>query len=268
MGSFRADFATSDDILLEATNGRLSGHGPLTVKDSGRIGPIVEMSLAAIQHPGQYGAIFFEGEFAPKLQSALETGRPFGGDFRARAGTFPFDLNNPVTADDLRWSQWCLHIENVAKLSGFDAELVAGLMGAMEEMQDNIYAHSGAPDTGLAAFAVSPTAFELVVADRGVGVLNTLRQNPAYAHLTDSGAALQKAIEPGVSRFPAEEGRGRGFTQMYRALVRDRTEIRFRSGDHSLTLRLGSDPMHGEFALAQAAPLTGFTISMVCRGRS
>ncbi|WP_164523270.1 hypothetical protein [Sphingomonas koreensis] len=252
--------------MLEAASGRLSGYGLLTAEDAGRIGPVVEISLAAIQHREQYRGIAIAGDFAPKLQSALETGRPFGGDFHARAGAFPFGVYNPVSADDDRWSQWCLHIENVAKASGFNADLVAGLMGAMGEMQDNIYVHSGAPNTGLAAFTVSRSGFELVIADRGVGVLNTLRRNPTYADLPDSGAALQEAIKTGVSRFPSEEGRGRGFTQLYRALVRDRSEIRFRSGDHSLTLRPGSDLTKGEAVLVQTAHLAGFTISMFCRG--
>jgi anti-sigma regulatory factor (Ser/Thr protein kinase) len=265
MVSFQADFATSDDILLEAASRRLSGHGSLIVEDVGRIGPIVEMSLAAIEHREQYSGILIEGEFAPKLRRALQTGRPCGGHFHAQAGAFPLGLENPVVASDMHWNQWCLHIENAAKARGFNPHLVAGLMGAMEEMQDNIYAHSGAPDTGVAAFAVSDVGFELVIADRGVGVLNTLRQNPAYADLPDSGAALQEAIKTGVSRFPSEEGRGRGFTQLYRTLVRDRSEIRFRSGDHSLTLRPGSDPMEGQAVLAQAAPLTGFAITVFCR---
>ena len=265
MGSLQADFAASDDILREAAGGRLSAHGLLAVSLGERVGPIVEMALAAIQHRDQYVGITVGGDFASKLRIALQTGRPFGGNFHARVGAFPLGTENPIEADNAGWNQWCLHIENAAKASGFPADLVAGLMGAMVEMQDNVYVHSGAPDTGLIAFAVSPSSFELVVADRGAGVLSTLRQNPEYAALPDSGAALQEAIKTGVSRFPSEMGRGRGFTQLYRSLVRDRSEIRFRSGDHSLTLRPGSDPQHGEALLAQVAPLDGFAISVFCR---
>lgn len=267
MGSLRADFAASDDILREATGGRLSAHGLLRLSEAGRVGPIVEMALAAIQHRDQYGGIKVEGDFAFKLKIALQTGRPFGGDFHGRAGAFPFGVENPIEANDACWNQWCLHIDNAAKASGFPTDLVAGLMGAMVEMQDNVFLHSGAADTGLVAFAVSQSSFELVVADRGAGVLNTLRQNPHYSDLPDSGAALQEAIKTGVSRFPSEMGRGQGFTQLYRSLVRDRSEIRFRSGDHSLTLRPGSDPLHGEALLAQLSPLDGFTISVFCRRR-
>lgn len=266
MGSFQADFAASDDILREANGGRLAAHGLLAVSETGRVGPIVEMALAAIQHRDQYGGITVGGDFASKLQIALKTGQPFGGDFHARAGAFPLGVENPIEADDASWNQWCLHIDNAAKASGFPTDLVAGLMGAMVEMQDNVFVHSGAADTGLVAFAVSPSSFELVVADRGAGVLKTLRQNPSYSSLPDSGAALQEAIKTGVSRFPSEMGRGQGFTQLYRSLVRDRSEIRFRSGDHSLTLRPGSDPLHGEALLAQVAPLDGFAISVFCRG--
>src|SRR3546814_16884550 len=65
------------------------------------------------------------------------------------------------------------------------------LIGAMGEMQDNVYEHSGAAHTGLVAYAVTDCSFEFVVADRGMGVLETLRQNPDYEHLPDAGAALR-----------------------------------------------------------------------------
>jgi hypothetical protein len=52
------------------------------------------------------------------------------------------------------------------------------------------------------------TLSEFVVADRGIGVLSSLKQNPEYADLSDAGAALQLAITDGVSRFPSETGHG------------------------------------------------------------
>src|SRR3546814_12918270 len=69
-----------------------------------------------------------------------------------------------------------------------------------------------------------------------MGVLETLRQNPDYAHLPDAGAALAEAIKTGVSRYPTSTGRGQGFVQLCRSMVTDRAELRFRSGDHALLL--------------------------------
>src|SRR3546814_16438218 len=98
----------------------------------------------------------------------------------------------------------------------------------MGEMQDNVYEHSGAAHKGLVAYAVTDCSFEFVVADRGMGVLETLRQNPDYAHLPDAGAALAEAIKTGVSRYPTSTGRGQGFVTLCRSMVTDRAELRFR----------------------------------------
>src|SRR3546814_17157772 len=77
----------------------------------------------------------------------------------------------------------------------------------MGEMQDNVYEHSGAAHTGLVAYAVTDCSFEFVVADRGMGVLETLRQNPDSAHLPDAGAALAEAIKTGLTPYPTSTGR-------------------------------------------------------------
>lgn len=132
-------------------------------------------------------------------------------------------------------------------------------------MQDNSYQHSGAAETGLVAYAVTDRSFEFVVADRGMGVLETLRQNPDYAHLPDAGAALTEAIRPGVSRFPAACGRGLGFIQLCKSMVTDRVELRFRSGDHVLTLRPTDDPLDGHQRLSHTSALAGLTISAIWR---
>lgn len=163
------------------------------------------------------------------------------------------------------WDQWTLHAENVAKAKGLNGELVSALVGAMVEIQDNVYEHSGAPQTGVVVYAVTPSSFEFVVADRGVGVLQSLKQNPRYADTAHAGTALQEVIKDGVSRFPAESGRGQGFNQLFRALVGHNAELRFRSGDHALTMRPTSDALQGETVLAQVAPLNGLTISVFYR---
>ena len=166
------------------------------------------------------------------------------------------------------WEQWLLHAENAAKNRGFPSGLVASLVGALGEMQDNVYEHSGAAQTGLVAYAVTDRTFEFVVADRGMGVLDTLRQNPDYAQLPDAGAALTEAIRPGVSRFPASSGRGQGFIQLCRSMVTDRVELRFRSGDHALTLCPTNDPLNGHQRLSHTSALAGLTISAIWRAET
>lgn len=265
MQALQAQFSVADDLLAEATHGRLLGHGALHIEKSGRIGPLIELLSAATQFPDQYRSVSLAGAFAPKLREAWATGQSFGGGYGEQAGAFPLPSENPVVTGDPQWEQWLLHAENVAKAKGVPAPLVASLVGALREMQDNIYEHSGAAHTGLAAYAVTDRSFEFVVADRGIGVLETLRQNPDYAHLPDAGTALVEAIRPGVSRFPAVTGRGQGFVQLCRSMVTHRVELRFRSGDHALTLCPTDDPLNGHQRLTHTSALAGLTISAIWR---
>lgn len=265
MVTTRADFTAADDMLREASRERLAGHGSISIERSGRIGPVVELTLASLQFADQYRLVTIQGGFASDLCGALLSRQPFGSGYRDVVGAFPLGADNPVTNATAMWDQWTVHAENIAKSKGLNAHVIASLMGAMGEIQDNVYEHSGAPQTGLVAYAVTPNSFEFVVADRGVGVLQTLRQNPRYADIPDAGAALEEVIKDGVSRFPSETGRGQGFNQLFRALVGQNAELRFRSGDHALTMRPTSDALHGETVLAQVAALHGFAVSVFYR---
>lgn len=265
MASFLAEFAATDDLLQEAAHARLATRGPIAIARSGRVGPIVELVLASLQHAEEYRSVSVDGGFSASLRAAIQSGLPFGGGYSDVAGVFPLSQDNPVTVAESGWDQWTAHAENAARSKGLDGPLVASLLGALIEIQDNVYEHSGSPQTGLVAYAVTPASFEFVVADRGKGVLQTLRQNPQYADIADSGLALEEAIKDGVSRFPAETGHGKGFNQLFRALVGRNAELRFRSGDHSLTMRPTSDALKGQMVLAKTAPLDGLTVSVICR---
>lgn len=268
MSPLQVDFAVVDDLLQEAAHARLAGRGAIAVARSGRIGPIIELAMGSLQHAGEYDSVSVEGGFATSLRAALESGRPFGGAYRDIAGAFPLGAQNPVVVRQSGWDQWTAHADNAARVQGLNSHLVAGLMGALVEMQDNVYEHSGAPTTGLVAYAVTSTSFEFVVADRGAGVLATLRQNSRYAYISDAGAALGEAIKDGVSRFPDEKGRGTGFNQLFTALVGHNAELRFRSGDHALTMRPTRDALRGQIVLAKVPPLDGLAVSVICRIQS
>jgi hypothetical protein len=261
----QATFSVADDLLAEAARGRLQTHGPIEIEKSGLIGPLVELISAAAQFPDEYESISLVGEFASQLKSACASGVSFGGAFNEKAGAFPLPLQNPIATGDHLWEQWLLHAENVAKSHGVDAPLISSFIGALIEMQDNIYEHSEAPQTGIVAYAVKDRSFEFVVSDRGIGVLETLRQNPSYSGFLDSGSALEAAIQPGVSRFPTETGRGQGYNQLHRAMVTYGAELRFRSGDHALKLRPTSDSLNAEQILTHTAKLAGLTISAIWR---
>lgn len=208
MQTLKARFSVVDDLLAEAQRGRLNDHGEFVIENSGRIGPLVELLSATTNHPGDYQAVSLAGSFANRLKHSWATGASFGGNVGDMAGAFPQPSDNPVLTRDPHWEQWLLHAENVAKVNGVPAPLVASLIGAMCEMQDNVYEHSGAPRTGLVAYAVTDRSFEFVVADRGIGVLETLRQNHEYTHLPDAGGGVNASDQTGSVKIPGGERKG------------------------------------------------------------
>ena len=98
-----------------------------------------------------------------------------------------------------------------------DRSLVGALDYAFGEIVDNVLTHSRTPVEGLVGAQYYPSKgfVEFCVADGGVGVANTLRNNPAYCTMDDS-ELLIKAFEHGVgedtSGFAANtKGYGCGF---------------------------------------------------------
>ena len=152
--------------------------------------------------------------------------------------------------------------------AGLAKNLAAGLMGALGELQDNVFEHSGRPVTGVVAYGAGNGAFEFVVADAGRGVLASLRENPEFAHLAEFGAALRVAASDGASRYARSTGHGYGIGQLFRALAHHTAGLRFRSGDHALRLWGDAPSLAGHVELAQKAWLDGLTITVRCASGS
>ncbi len=261
-----ADFEATDDLLWQAVAGRLPNLGRVTLCRSGRIGPLVELAIAAAMLPDGYRAIAVEPPVFHQIVGALSDGVISGAGIRDRAGAFPLSRFDPddLGSGGLVWDQWAKHAENSAVAAGLPRGLAAALMGALGELQDNVFEHSGRPESGLVAYAASAGAFEFVVADAGRGVLASLRENPDFAGLADSGAALRVAASDGASRHARSTGRGYGVGQLFRALAHEAAELRFRSGDHALRLWGDAPSLTGQVKLAQRAWLDGLTISVRC----
>ncbi|MBG9388380.1 hypothetical protein [Caenimonas aquaedulcis] len=135
--------------------------------------------------------------------------------------------------------------------------------GAVGEMLDNVFEHSGAPRTGIVGFLGTPEYLDISVSDAGMGVMASLRQNPAYAYLSDAGMALALAVRDGTSRFSTTadgEGRGHGFSTLFRGLNSLDAEIRLRSGDYSLEVS-GKALMERAPTISQKARLPGLVVT-------
>ena len=260
--SFPADFSTADDLLWQARADRLRDHGRIRIKRSGLVGPLVEMTFARRALPDAYSLVHFEPALVPQIDQALEDGAISGAADKDIAGIFPLSQHDPDGPDQSLWEQWAKHAENAAVANGIERGLAQGLVGAIIELQMNVYNHSGSAESGLIAYGVRPGSLEFVVADAGRGVLASLRENPEFSGLTDHGEALRVAMSDGASRFGRTTGRGYGISQLFRALARDYGELRFSSGDHTLTLWGDGPSLTGQFKIAHKAHLAGFCVSV------
>jgi hypothetical protein len=259
------DFAAADDLLWAAQSGRLCGFGQVRVTRSGRIGPLIEIIMGRQSDSVSFAEVKLLAPFAAVVERAMAGGDIPGEHYQARAGVFPLRryLMDKDGAD--RWDLWASRAEQAAVANGFPKLLAAGIVGAMGELQDNVFRHSQKQETGLAAYAATLGAFEIVVADAGIGVLTSLRGCADYASLPDAGAALKVAVADGNSRLGRHSGNGFGMGQMFRALANHDGELRFRSDDHALTVRGHGPSLEGHVELGHKARLTGLTISVLCR---
>lgn len=194
------------------------------------------------------------------IKRTLQTRRPvyINGD----AAGFVTAHRAPHTNDDTHWDSFLFAMHKGMLAAGFPSLFSRGLVGALDEMQNNIHDHSGATDTGLIAYRVNPKRVEWIVADRGIGVLSGLR-NGAFPSLSDSGEALKIALTDGRSRFGAGKGRGYGFRELFKALATRQGSLRFRSDDQVLTMT-GLSPSLSRVRLQQRGYVSGLAVSVVC----
>lgn len=259
------DYAGTDELLALAQSGSLGGFRPIRVLRSGRIGPLVELASARRLHPAVYARVTAEAPFAKALERAIGDGAICGLQRSARFGVFPLVHLGPDGDPSDQWTLWFSRADQAARSAGFTNLTAAMIMGAFGELQDNVFRHSQAYSSGVVAFAITRDGFELVVSDRGVGVLGSLRTHPDYADLRDAGDALRHALANGESRFGRDSGCGVGIGQIFRALANQDGDLRFRSDDHVLDIRGDSPTLQGQLEVRHKATLPGFTVSVLCR---
>lgn len=246
-------FDLLDDLLLARERGRLPA---MQVEPGDEVGPLVELLNAA---EGLNGIAW---PAAPAVDAVLAAWRTRKPAYRLNRclGAVPATraLHN---GEDLHWDAFLLELRKAMRGAGWPAIFAAGTAGALEEMQSNIHEHSGAAQTGVVVYRVTPHQVEWVVADRGIGVLKGFQEG-LYPSLTDSGEALKMALTEGCSRL-VTKGRGNGFRPLFTALSARHGRLRFRSDDQLLTIN-GDSPVLSRARLDQRAHVPGFTVNVVC----
>lgn len=259
------NFAGVDELLAVAQAGALASLGPISVSRAGRIGPLVELASARRIYPACYAGIAAEALFATDLERAITAGAASGHQYGARFGVFPLACLGADGDPTDEWRLWFSRADQAAQAAGFASRTAAEIMGAFGELQDNVFRHSLAYATGLIAYAITSEGFELVISDRGIGVLASLRSHPDHADLKDAGDGLRRALANGETRFGRDSGCGLGIGQIFRALANHDGDLRFRSDDHVLEVEGDSPTLQGQVEIRHKATLPGFTVSVLCR---
>ena len=268
--SFRSSelsFDFLDDLALASERGRVNPYSHLKVRRTNRIGPLLELvslSRAGVLPPNALSNCkvreVLSRAFLPNL---LGQGSYFkAGNFRIG---FIVTNRDPNADDQGQWIAFCRRAQEAAEMS-LHKPVAQGLVGAMREIEENIHIHSERAHDGIVGFRGTLGEFELTIFDSGIGILKSLRRSPDYQYLTDSGVAIKTAITDGESRLRhLEQGRGYGFSDLFVGLANLNSDLRFRSGNHALTID-GLSPTVVTSRLSQKVEIQGFLVNIVCCG--
>jgi hypothetical protein len=257
-------FTDVDGLGFAAVRGRLSHYEGVLDLSARDLGPFIEYALLGaakiVPKPGEAAWLALDG--MTDLYGALRQRRVnWVCPVTRQVGVFRTASRLPD--DDAPWMGFCLAAQKAAVANGFPKQTAAQFAAALGELHSNIYEHSGAPRTGIIAFKGSPGHFDFVIADWGIGVLESLRRCDAYAALGDHREALKLALTNGVSRFGEGSGRGYGFHDLFTGLANLNGALRFRSGNAALTVE-GRNPGSIPRTLEEKIPIKGFFASVAC----
>ncbi len=259
-------FEILDDIALAAVRRRGNPAIHLRGRRANKLGPLIELlalSQSAMLPLDELPLCTIRQALARAL-NATEVG---SGEHSIQPGKrvgFVLTSRDPRADDQAHWFLFCRKAQEAAELS-LPKSVAQGLIGAMREIEENVHLHSERAFDGIVGYRGTEREFEFVVADNGIGILNSLRKSPDYAHLSDAGSAIKTALADGQSslRYVTPD-RGYGFHDLFVGLANLNGQLRFRSGDHALTID-GSSPSLMAARLSQKVAVGGFIVSVLCR---
>lgn len=255
-------FAVVDDLAFAASRGRLKP--PAGIYAAHDLGPVLELgrlSASGVLPPPTQADWLSLGDVAA-FGDALKGGLTSWTCYYRKLGFLRLRAKPP--ADETEGIAFGLEAQKAAAAVGFPRKTAAQLVGAFFEIQSNVYEHSGASGTGLAVYRATARRFEFAVSDAGIGVLASLKSCSEYAGLQDHGEALTLTLTDGVSRHgKSARNRGMGFRPLFTGLANLNGELRFRSGDHALTMD-GAHPSLLAAKQAEKPPMEGFLAAVAC----
>jgi anti-sigma regulatory factor (Ser/Thr protein kinase) len=259
-------FEIVDDLVAAHVRGRLNRSAPHVLFTPSGIGPLVELAFESTN--GRFGPLlasqWLDGLGLADMRGALRGAENMWLDQRRSRG-FMRTVFSPLNPEhDVTRTSFLMGARIAAEQCGLPVKFAQILAAALREMESNIHEHSERPESGLLAFQANTSGFEFVAADSGCGVLATLREAKEFEDLTDYGRALHLALQDNVSRHGRDPNHGNGFRDLFLGLAELNADVRFRSGDHALTIS-GARPDLKAAHLAQKAHFQGLFASVTCR---
>ena len=254
-----------DDLALAAVRNRGDPISLLRNYRANRLGPLIEL-LALSRSVVLPLDVLPSCVILQALMRALSDVHVNQGRHSINEETrigFVLTKRDPNAEDQTNWVSFCRKAQEAAELA-LPKSFAQGLVGAMREIEENVHLHSERSFDGVVGYRGTRLEFEFVVADSGIGILSSLKKSPEYAQLTDAGTAIRLALTDGQSRLICENpGRGYGFHDLFVGLANLNGDLRFRSGDHALTID-GTSPTLVEARLSQKVETRGFLVNVVC----
>ena len=256
-------FGDVDKLAFAAARGKLDRASPPVTYAPQQLGPVLELlQLSAGGRIPRLGNWIALNGAAPLVAALEQTNESWVSPVKQHMGFIRAARRGPDADNQL--TGFLMNAKRAGReISGLPATVFGQLVAAMEELENNIHEHADAPETGVLAYKAEPEAFEFVVADRGIGILRSLRRCDSYAALPDEGKAQEAAFTDGISRHGPNSNHGHGFRPIFTGLVNLHGELRFRSSDHALTID-GTSPALATARIIQKAPLDGFLASVRC----
>ncbi|MCY4641150.1 MAG: hypothetical protein OXC41_00375 [Gammaproteobacteria bacterium] len=255
-----------DDLALATARRRTDPYAHLKARRIERIGPLLEFVSLSKAQALPFDALQF-CEVGDTMLAACNTGQSsLGSYFEAKNAQVGFIVTNrdPYMDDQHYWTAFCRKAQEAAELS-LPKPVAQGLIGAMREIEENVHIHSERAYDGIVGYRGTVDDFEFAVVDSGVGILKSLQRSPDYQSLTDTGTAIKTALTDGESSLRYRNtGRGYGFHDLFVGLANLNGELRFRSGDHALTID-GVSPSLVTARLCQKVEMPGFLVSILSR---
>jgi anti-sigma regulatory factor (Ser/Thr protein kinase) len=252
-------FTAVDGLAFAAAKGRLAA-APPRIYSAASVGALIELLILSRDGllPKLEGNQWVDFSLAENLYAAYQR--------NDRLWVCPTTKQRALFRTSEKDSQdtagrFCVAAEKAARSVGLSKGVARQLVAALGEMLDNVHLHSKSLATGLAAFDANAQKFEFVVADRGVGIVRSLKECNEYSELSDHGDALEFALTDGCSRYGRGTNHGHGFAPLFVGLSNLNCSLRFRTGDHALTID-GRDPKNIPWRKIAKPPIPGFLASV------